>query len=121
MMALAGALAAVPAVMLRNVRPVAPMVVVATLSAVPVVVVNVLTMVPLFCVAEMTPPPVAVKALFATVDKERPPVKATVAPLVVMETPPFVLLTAPENVIVPPVTPDMLIGPPATVDEMVPA
>src|SRR6266699_1621074 len=106
MMALAGPLAAVPAVMLRNVRPAAPMFVVATLRAVPVVVVNVLTIEVLFCVAVTTPPPVAVKALFPTVDKDRPPVKATVAPLVVMETPPSVLLTAPEKVIVPPVTPD---------------
>src|SRR5438445_13560668 len=71
---------------LRNVRPLAPMVVFATLSAVPVVVVSVLTIVVLFCVAVTVPPPVAVKALFAPVDNERPPVNATVAPLVVIET-----------------------------------
>ena len=48
--------------MLRNVSPLAPMVVLATFSAVPVVVVMVLTMVVLFCVAVTVPPPVAVKA-----------------------------------------------------------
>src|SRR2546423_15619197 len=47
--------------MLRKVSPLAPMVVLATLSAVPVVEVMVLTMVVLFCVALMVPPPVALK------------------------------------------------------------
>ncbi len=54
--------APVPAVMLRNVSPLAPMVVLATFSAVPVVVVMVFTMVVLFCVADTVPPPVAVNA-----------------------------------------------------------
>jgi hypothetical protein len=45
---LAGPLPTVPAVILRNVRPLAPMVVFATLSAVPVVVVSVFTVVVLF-------------------------------------------------------------------------
>ena len=49
--------------MLRNVRPLAPMVVLATLSAVPVVVVSVFTIEVLFCVALTVPPPVALKAV----------------------------------------------------------
>ena len=48
--------------MLRNVMPLAPMVVLAMFNAVPVVVVMVLTIVVLFCVADTVPPPVAVKA-----------------------------------------------------------
>ena len=61
--------------MLRNVNPLAPIVVFATFSAVPVVVVMVLTMVVLFCVADTVPPPVAVKAGLVAVLSARPPVK----------------------------------------------
>ena len=53
--------------MLRKVRPLAPMVVLATLSAVAVVDVSVLTMDVLFCVALTMPPPVAVNAAFEPV------------------------------------------------------
>src|SRR5438105_336577 len=48
--------------MLRNVKPLAPMVVFATFRAVPVVVVSVLMMVVLSWVALTVPPPVAVNA-----------------------------------------------------------
>src|SRR5437762_14312492 len=57
-----------PDEMLRNVRPAAPMVVLATLRAVPAVVESVLTIVELFCVAVTVPPPVAVKESFAPVE-----------------------------------------------------
>ena len=61
--------------MLRNVSPLAPMVVLATFNAVPVVVVMVLTMVVLFCVVDTVPPPVAVKPGLAPVVSARPPLK----------------------------------------------
>ena len=47
--------------MLRNFSPLAPMVVLATFSAVPVVDEIVLTIEVLFCVALTVPPPVALK------------------------------------------------------------
>src|SRR5437899_2073397 len=54
--------APVPALMLRNVKPLAPMVVLVTLSAVPVVDEIVLTMLVLFCVAlTVAPLPEALK------------------------------------------------------------
>src|ERR1051325_5077864 len=68
-------------VMLRNVRPDAPMVVPVTLSALPVVVVSVLTIEVLFCVALTVPPPVAVKASLVAVDRVKPPVQLKVAPV----------------------------------------
>ena len=68
-------LAAPLAEMLRNVRPLAPIVVLATLSAVPVVVVSVFTSVPVaaglhgFSSQTLTvPPPVAVNAELAPVE-----------------------------------------------------
>ena len=73
---------------LRNVRPLAPIVVLATLSAVPVVVVNVLTILVLFCVALTVPPPVAVKAALAPVLKFNPAVKLIVAPVFVVRVMP---------------------------------
>src|SRR6478752_618786 len=91
---------------LRNVRPLAPIVVLATLSAVPVVVVNVLTMLVLFCVALTVPPPVAVNAALVVVLKLRPPVKVIVAPvLVVSEIRVLVSVIAPLKAMVPPVLP----------------
>src|SRR5215813_6819749 len=93
--------------MLRNVRPLAPMVVLATFNAVPVVVVSVLTMVVLFCVAATVPPPVAVKAAFTLVVSAMPPVKVIVAPVLLFRMMPVpvppVEETAPPSVIVPPV------------------
>src|ERR1043166_1454443 len=70
-------------VMLRNVRPAAPMVVFATLSAVPVVVASVFKMVVFFCVAVTVPPPVAAKAAFVAELIAMPPVKLIVAPVFV--------------------------------------
>src|SRR5215831_11559373 len=58
--------AAVPALIDRNVRPLEPMVVLATLRAVPVVVVSVL----LDPVTFTVPPPVAAKALLEPVEVE---------------------------------------------------
>ena len=70
--------------MLLNFRPLAPMVVFATLSAVAVVVVRVLVV----SVAVTVPPPVAVKAGLAPVDTVSAPVKLIVAPvLLVSEMP----------------------------------
>ena len=61
--------------MLRKVRPLAPIVVLATLSAVPVVVVRVFTIEVLFWVALTVPPPVAVNAALAPVLRLMPPLK----------------------------------------------
>src|SRR3954466_870028 len=84
MMPLAGPLAAVPAEMLRNFRPEAPIVVFATFRAVAVVVVRVLVV----SVAVTVPPPVAVKAGLAPVLAVMAPVKLIVAPpLLVNEIP----------------------------------
>src|SRR5262245_30975422 len=58
---------------LRNVRPLAPMLVLATFSAVPVVVAIVFTIVVLFCVAVTVPPPVAVNAGLVVVVRLNPP------------------------------------------------
>src|SRR4051812_31756782 len=91
-------------VMLRKVKPLAPIVVLATLSAVPVVVVNVLTMVLLFCVALTVPPPVAVNAALVVVLRASPPVKLIVAPVLLLRrTPVPVSLIAWLKVVVPPV------------------
>src|SRR4051812_48127278 len=88
--------------MLPTVSPLAPIVVLATLSAVPVVVVSVLV-VP---VTVTVPPPVAVKAPLAPVERVTPPVKVIVEPvLFVSETPaPEVTLSVPAWVIVVPLT-----------------
>src|SRR4051812_23659272 len=59
-------------VMLRKVRPLVPIVVLATFSAVAVVVVSVFTIVLLFCVALTVPPPVAANAALAPVLRLRP-------------------------------------------------
>src|ERR1051325_770349 len=69
--------------MLRKVRPDAPMVVFATLSAPPVVEASVLMIEVLFCVALTVPPPVAVKAVPGVGVRLSPPVKLTVAPVLV--------------------------------------
>src|SRR6478672_4446267 len=83
-MPFAGPLAAVPAAMLLNFSPPAPIVVFATLSAVPVVVVNVLVV----SVVVTVPPPVATKAGLAPVLSVRAPVKLIVEPVLpVNETP----------------------------------
>ena len=68
------------ALMLRKVRPAAPMVELATSSAVPVVVAIVLTIAVLSWVAVTVPPPVTAKAGLLPVVRLRPPVKETVAP-----------------------------------------
>src|SRR5712692_9983719 len=57
-MPLAGPPAPVPAVMLRKVAPLAPIVVLLICSAVPAVELSVLTVEVLFCVATIVPPPV---------------------------------------------------------------
>ena len=75
--------------MLRNVRPLAPIVVLATFNAVPVVVVMVLTMVVLFCVADTVPPPVAVKPGLVVVLSARPPVKLMVDPVFAFRNTPW--------------------------------
>src|SRR3954468_9354435 len=97
-----GPLAAVPAEMLLNVSPLAPIVVLVTLRAVPVVVASVL-------VAPVTvtvPPPVAAKAAFAPVDNVSVFEKDIVEPvLLVNETPaPEVTLSVPPYVTVVPMT-----------------
>ena len=90
--------------MLRNVSPLAPIVVLATFSAVPVVVVMVFTTsrsrrIARVLVATFTvPPPVAVNAALAPVDSVMPPLKVNVdaALLPVSETPaPDVTLSEP--------------------------
>ena len=90
--------------MLWNVSPLAPMVVLATFSAVPVVVAIVLT-VP---VTLTVPPPVAWNPppLVASMSSP-PPVKLMVAPVLLVRltavaVPPFSTLFGPENRIVPP-------------------
>ena len=98
-------------VMLRNVTPLAPIVVFATLSAVPVVEVRVLTIDVLFCVTLTVPPevaagpgPVAVNAAFVPVLNAMPPVKFRVAPLLAFRNMPVpVPPMAPERATVPPV------------------
>src|SRR5262249_2604728 len=65
--------------MLWNVRPLAPIVVFATLSAVPVVVESVFPL----AVALTVPPPVALKALFAPVLAGTPPLKLIGLPVLV--------------------------------------
>ena len=86
--------------MLRNVSPLAPMVVPVTFKAVPVVVVSVLD-VP---VTLTVPPPFAVKALLMPVLAVMPPVKLIVLPgLVSRLMPSPVSLMAPVKAMVPPV------------------
>src|SRR5262249_60215973 len=65
------------AAMLLKLRPLAPIVVFATLSAVPVVVASVLA----DPVTLTVPPPVAVNAGLAPVESETPPVRLIVAPV----------------------------------------
>jgi hypothetical protein len=95
--------------MLWNVRPLAPIVVWATLSAVPVAVAIVfvpvtLTVPPLVAAG---PGPVAEKPAVPPVESVRPPVKLIVAPVFVVRVMPppasFVSVMAPENATVPPV------------------
>src|SRR5436190_24278341 len=129
-MPFAGPLAgdAVPAEMLLKVSPLAPIVVLATLSAVPVVVVSVLTIVVLFWVALTVPPlvaagpgPVAVTAAFAPVERLSPPVKLIVAPVFELSKMPLAVLeTAPLKATVPPVSFWICTGRPPAV-EIVPA
>src|SRR5262245_36900930 len=68
-------------VMLRNVRPPAPIVVLFTLSAVPVPDVAVLMMLVLFCVALTVPPPVALNVTPLEVVSARPAPKVIVPPV----------------------------------------
>src|SRR5262245_22367079 len=98
---------------LRKVKPLAPIVVFATFSAVPVGVVSVLTIVVLFCVTLTVPPPVAVKAGFAPVLSATPPVKLIVAPVLLVRLTPRLLVEdafatgmPPENETLPPVLPE---------------
>lgn len=89
-----------------NVRPLAPIVVLATLSAVAVVVVRVLVV----SVAVMVPPPVAVNAGLEPVDSAMAPVRLIVAPELLVRLIPvlvvgLVALIWPEMVVVPPVRP----------------
>jgi hypothetical protein len=89
---------------LRKVRPLAPMVVLATFSAVAVAVVRVLTMLVLFWVAVTVPPPVALKAVFVPVLALIPPLKLIVAPLLLVKVIPVsVSVTPPLKVTLPPV------------------
>src|SRR5262245_3416211 len=95
---------AVVDVMLRNVRPVPPMVVLATFNAVPVVVVMVLTSGPVAAAAHgfssqtsTVPPLVAVKAGLAPVDNVNPPRNVIAEPsLLSRKMPPLVSVTGPE-------------------------
>jgi hypothetical protein len=80
-------LAAPFAEMLRNLRPEAPIVAFATLSAVPAVVVNVLAV----FVADTVPPPVALKAAFVPVLSVKAPVKEIVEPVLLVRSTPFPL------------------------------
>src|ERR1700720_396041 len=99
-MPLAGPEAAVPADTLFHLSPAAPIVVLATLTAVPVVVVTVLVV----FVAVTVPPPVAVKPGLAPVDRVSAPVKLIVAPVLLdSEMPLPVSLTVLDRVTVSPV------------------
>src|SRR5438093_4967545 len=94
---LAGPDAAVPAEMLWNFSPVAPIVVPVTFSAVPVVVVSVFVT-PVLSTLTVPPLP-ALNPVFASVERPRPPEKVTV-PLSLLSrfTPvPPVLVTEPVN------------------------
>src|SRR5256885_1032022 len=93
-----------PDEMLRNVRPLAPIVVFATLRAAAFGAVSVLTIVVLSWVAVTVPPPVALKAILAPVERLKPPVRLIVAPVLVLKRMPLaVLLMAPLKTTVPPV------------------
>jgi hypothetical protein len=90
---LVGPVPGVPAEMLRNFRPDAPIVVLATLSAVPVELVSVLAV----SDALTVPPPVALKAVVPPELSDSVPVKESVEPvLLVRSTPlPAVVVTVP--------------------------
>src|SRR3954470_24809434 len=75
--------AGAPAEMLRKVSPVAPIVVLTTLSAVPLVVLSVLAA----PVTVTVPPPVAAKAAFAPVDNVSVLVKEIVEPVLLDNEP----------------------------------
>ena len=77
--------APVPALMLWNLRSATPMVVLATLSAVPDVVVMVLVV----AVDDTVPPPVALKPVFAAVERVNTPVKLIVDPVLVVRSTPL--------------------------------
>jgi hypothetical protein len=102
--------------MLRNVMPLGPIVVLATLSAVPVVVVIVLTRAPAaglhgFSSQTLTvPPPVAVNAGLAPVESTNPPENVMVAPVLLVSemplpSPSLPSVMAPAKLLVPPVVP----------------
>src|SRR3954465_2617593 len=85
MMPLPAETVAVPAVMLRKVRPAAAIVVLATFRPVPVMVAIVLP----DPVTEIVPPPVAVKGVLEEVLRVTPPVRLIVAPVLLLRnTPP---------------------------------
>ena len=87
---------------LRKVSPVAPMVVLATLSAVPVVVASVFAE----PVTLTVPPPVALNALLAPALAVTPPVTLIVVPVLELRLMPVpVSVIAPLRAIVPPVCP----------------
>src|SRR5206468_12949087 len=87
--------APVPAEMLRNVNPAAPISVLATSRPVPELEARVLTIDVLFWVAVTVPPPVAVKAAVELVLMAMPPVKLIVAPVL-----PVRLMPVPGSVVV---------------------
>src|SRR5213593_3180992 len=87
----------------RNVRPLAPIVVFSTFSAIPVVVASVL----LAPVTLTVPPPVALRALLLPVLAVTPPVRLIVAPVFPVRLMPVpVSLIAPLKEVVPPLRPD---------------
>src|SRR5262249_37819055 len=103
------------AAMLLKLRPLAPIVVFATFSAVPVVVASVLA----DRVTLTVPPPVAVNAGLAPVESETPPVRLIVAPvfevrLMPLPLPPLSVIW-PERAIVPPDLPVTLTAKPLPV------
>ena len=101
--------------MLRNSRLFAPIVVLATLSAVAVVVVIVLTSAPVAAGLHgfssqtlIVPPPVAVNAALAPVERTRPPEKVIVAPVLLVSemplpSPSLPSVMAPVKLLAPPV------------------
>ena len=94
----------VPELMLRKVRPAAPICVFSTRSAVPLTTDSVFTIVVLFCVAVTVPPPVAVNASLFPVASAMPPVKAMLAPVLLLRRMPVpVSVIGPEKFTVPPV------------------
>jgi hypothetical protein len=93
--------------MLRNVRLLAPIVVLAMFSAIPVVPEMVLTIEVLFWVALTVPPPVALKPVPLVVVRFRPPAKLIVPPVLPVRLIAFavvvVAVIVPAKVVVSPV------------------